>query len=242
MSNDANLIFDIGAHLGHDTGYYLEEGFRVIAVEPHPLYAQRLLNRFGAFKGCWTIPAAITAAGGPCELFLSSHPLGETHSIHPHRVRNGDGSTITVAGCTIVDIIERTASPHYLKVDIEGSDLIPLRQLAPTAHRPDYISIELDHGHEDDALEAFFLLWGMGYEVGQLVNQARVREGEYGERFAGGGYSGPFGERLPKDRWCDLPKCLLDWMSRHNENGDWYDLHVQHRDYQPEFNQEFSPK
>jgi hypothetical protein len=31
-----DLIFDIGAHRGEDTEYYLRRGFRVVAVECEP--------------------------------------------------------------------------------------------------------------------------------------------------------------------------------------------------------------
>src|SRR5688572_18947988 len=34
MTND--LIFDVGMHRGEDTGYYLNKGYRVIAVDADP--------------------------------------------------------------------------------------------------------------------------------------------------------------------------------------------------------------
>ncbi len=36
------LVFDIGAHDGTDSRMYLEQGFRVVAIEPNPHLADRL--------------------------------------------------------------------------------------------------------------------------------------------------------------------------------------------------------
>jgi len=34
-----DLIFDIGAHIGADTAFYLQKGFKVVAVEAYPPHA-----------------------------------------------------------------------------------------------------------------------------------------------------------------------------------------------------------
>jgi len=40
-SNFERLIFDIGMYDGSDTRYYLNEGFRVLAIEANPVLVQR---------------------------------------------------------------------------------------------------------------------------------------------------------------------------------------------------------
>ena len=40
-----DLIFDIGAHLGADTAFYLQKGFKVVAVEAYPPHCERLRKR-----------------------------------------------------------------------------------------------------------------------------------------------------------------------------------------------------
>jgi hypothetical protein len=42
MSEEPLLVFDLGAHLGADTSYYLARGFRVLALEANPDLARRL--------------------------------------------------------------------------------------------------------------------------------------------------------------------------------------------------------
>ena len=39
--NFERLIFDIGMYDGSDTRYYLNEGFRVLAIEANPVLVQR---------------------------------------------------------------------------------------------------------------------------------------------------------------------------------------------------------
>ncbi len=39
-------IYDIGAHTGDDSDYYLRKGFHVVAVEAFPDHAETLRNRF----------------------------------------------------------------------------------------------------------------------------------------------------------------------------------------------------
>ena len=40
-SNLKKLIFDIGMYDGSDTRYYLNEGFRVLAIEENPVLVKR---------------------------------------------------------------------------------------------------------------------------------------------------------------------------------------------------------
>ena len=40
-SNFERLIFDIGMYDGSDTRYYLNEGFRVLAIEANPVLVKR---------------------------------------------------------------------------------------------------------------------------------------------------------------------------------------------------------
>ncbi len=42
----ADLVYDVGMHDGADSAYYLRQGFRVIAVEANPVFAERANERF----------------------------------------------------------------------------------------------------------------------------------------------------------------------------------------------------
>lgn len=43
---NAQLIYDVGGHLGEDTDFYLKKGFKVVAIEANPGLAERLSERF----------------------------------------------------------------------------------------------------------------------------------------------------------------------------------------------------
>jgi len=57
--------------------------------------------------------------------------------------RLGSPSTgsLTVTALPFGDLLERHGVPHYLKIDIEGADLLCLEALDP-AEPPNYVSIE----------------------------------------------------------------------------------------------------
>ena len=40
------LIFDVGAHIGEDSEFYLRKGFNVVAVEANPALCDGLKQRF----------------------------------------------------------------------------------------------------------------------------------------------------------------------------------------------------
>ena len=40
------MIFDIGMHIGRDTNFYLQKGFKVVAVEASPVLAKQSEERF----------------------------------------------------------------------------------------------------------------------------------------------------------------------------------------------------
>jgi FkbM family methyltransferase len=43
---NAQLIYDLGAHLGEDADFYLKKGFDIVAIEADPVLAERLRERF----------------------------------------------------------------------------------------------------------------------------------------------------------------------------------------------------
>ena len=46
LSLHADLIYDLGMHVGQDTEFYLKKGFRVVAVEANPILAELGASRF----------------------------------------------------------------------------------------------------------------------------------------------------------------------------------------------------
>jgi 16S rRNA A1518/A1519 N6-dimethyltransferase RsmA/KsgA/DIM1 with predicted DNA glycosylase/AP lyase activity len=45
------LIYDVGAHQGEDTDFYLKKGFAVVAIEAVPEFCKSLEKRFSYYPG-----------------------------------------------------------------------------------------------------------------------------------------------------------------------------------------------
>src|SRR5271169_2063381 len=57
-----DVCFDIGAHLGDRTGYFLSLGARVVAVEPQPLLMAVLRRLYGRHPRVTLVEAAVGAS------------------------------------------------------------------------------------------------------------------------------------------------------------------------------------
>ena len=65
------LCFDVGAHLGNRSRCWLNLGARVVAVEPQPDFAQMLAWWCRSRPGFTLVEAALAAAPGTIDLFVS---------------------------------------------------------------------------------------------------------------------------------------------------------------------------
>jgi hypothetical protein len=72
--------------------------------------------------------------------------------------------SITVQCRRLDEILAEHGLPHYLKVDIEGNDIICCNQLTPDT-RPTFVSVEMGH------IELLLRLRDIGYDRFQLVRQ-----------------------------------------------------------------------
>lgn len=210
----ADLIYDIGMHRGEDTEFYLRKGFRVVAVEADPALASAARERFGAFLGderLVIVEGAIVEAGsGASVTFYKNDAHSPWGTVRPQWVeRNlglGAGSTpIEVRAVSIVEVLRRYGIPRYMKIDIEGCDLICVEALRAFAGRPDYLSLESDKTSLAAIRREIELLVELGYDAFQAVEQSAIaqqvpprnaREGSYVDHRFALGSSGLFGLEL----------------------------------------------
>lgn len=170
----AQTIFDIGMFDGADTAYYLEEGYRVVAVEANPELVHKAAEQFAAQITAGQldiINAAISEAAGPVELTLSKDDPASS-SIIPQELRGHSISgTINVEAIRLDDLIGRYGVPFYMKVDIEGADRLCILALRPETS-PDFLSFEIG----DDVVELIAHLQTIGYGRFKIVSQTSFRE------------------------------------------------------------------
>lgn len=209
----AELVFDVGFHKGEDTDFYLKKGFRVVAVEANPVLHAAGLERFRAAiaSGQLTLlNVAIADAEGPIRFFVNRRAT-EWSTISPafaaRNVALGAASEeITVPGARFERLLAEHGTPYYLKIDIEGADLLCLRALHQCEARPAYVSLESNKTSWTGLLEEFAHLRALGYRRFKVVSQEGVprqvcpnpaREGEYAQHSFRRGSSGAFGEEAP---------------------------------------------
>ena len=138
-----DLIYDVGMNDGCDTAYYLQRGYRVVAIEAIPELCAQAATRFKSAieqQRLTILNVAISNRSGEAEFWVSNtHP--ELSSLQPDSfgLSASTARPITVPAQTFDSILRRYGSPHYLKIDIEGSDQLCLEALAGNPDRPHYI-------------------------------------------------------------------------------------------------------
>ncbi len=225
-----DLIYDVGMHKGEDTLFYLHKGFRVIAFEANPILVSLNIHRFSAQikDGQLTIvDGAIAGENAPDTVtFFSNDLKTEWGTIyHNWAMRNEDtgasSTPITVRTIDFSDCIRRYGMPYYMKIDIEGADVLCLRELLKFDVQPSYISIESDKACYDNIVNEFTLLSELGYERYMAVQQADIcrrrppmpaTEGRFVNYTFTRGSSGCFGRELGDD-WKSLGAILKEYKS-----------------------------
>jgi FkbM family methyltransferase len=213
------LIVDVGMHRGDDTAFYLAKGFAVLAVEANPELAERGRKRFAREieQGRLEIRQVAVAEHGGAVSFFSGDQDG-WGSLSKERAGtslNVDVHQYEVDACTFQELMDGL-TPYYVKVDIEGADLLCVRGVASVPVPPKYFSFECDLTAIEETIQGIRGLAAAGYERFMLVNQAlnpTVRcpnpplEGDYVDATFTHDMSGPFGEEAPGE-WSDVDEVI----------------------------------
>lgn len=216
-----DLIYDVGAHLGEDSAFYLKLGFRVVAVEANPQLAQKLRERFSkeaAARRFILVEKAIAERPGEIRFFVNDKVSVWGTADLSWAERNervgAPSRAITVAAVPFADLLREHGMPYYLKVDIEGADRLCIEALASFDERPKYVSIESEGSRWRDLLAEFDALERLGYRRFQVVRQGVHGSGRFLDRSGQPvearfdiHSSGPFGSHLG-GRWLTRRQAL----------------------------------
>jgi FkbM family methyltransferase len=218
-----DLIFDVGCHKGDDTDFYLRKGFRVVAVDAAEPMIAECQARFAAEIAdgrVHLVHGALTNGPEPVMDFYISDKSDwstavpyfvERSEAYGHRVRKVSVPTVRVS-----DLFKRFGAPYYMKVDIEGADLVPIQGLRDVAEPPPNVSLEIAHHDEVLGLAQLVELAQLGYRRFNFFNQGTrdaVRlpdpplEGRYAAFDPRSSVTGPFGQELP-GRWLDIHQAV----------------------------------
>lgn len=211
-----DLIMDVGVHKGEDTEFYLQKGFRVVGVEAFPPLYQAARDRLGHYIDTGRLILLNVAISERTESVIfhanvEESAWGTTSNEWAGRnERLGTRSVQTcVQGRRFEEILGEFGIPYYLKVDIEGADILCANALRQFEDRPKFFSLESTKTSWEGLLGEFAVFRELGYDRFKVVQQEDVPsqiapfpplEGKYvSHRFAAGA-SGLFGNEAP-GRW-----------------------------------------
>lgn len=163
------VVYDIGCFVGITTMFFASRAKQVIAFEPNPASAKRLLENLKANNlNVTLIPRAVGDKPAVMEMSIDSLMAGGATL-----VAGVEGDTHVQVQVTTVDN-ERSAqnlpAPDFVKMDIEGFEYPALRGMIETIrmHRP-ALFIEM-HGHDysaklQNAEQVVHFLIDQGYKL-----------------------------------------------------------------------------
>jgi hypothetical protein len=134
-------------------------------------------------------------------------------SLHPDFIARNVGfgaeyHTVQVPAVPFSELLSEHGVPYYLKIDIEGADMLCVRALHEVGERPDYLSIESAVTNPGAGVEQVFdelaELWTLGYRAFKFIDQNQHPWVD--PRFTRLS-SGPFGEKTPGP-WAPIGRTL----------------------------------
>jgi FkbM family methyltransferase len=169
---------------GDDTAFYLACGFRVLAIEADPDLVAAACKRFKIeieSKRLTILNIGVAEYETTSEFWVNE-VVSEWNSFdRDFTGRRGHPLHSIIIQCRRLDsILSEYGIPFYLKIDIEGNDIICCDQLS-IGTRPEYISVEMSK------MELLFRLRDLGYDRFKLITQfdlqpVRSREPKVHER------------------------------------------------------------
>ena len=153
------LVFDIGANIGQRTGWFLDLGARVVAVEPQANQLEHV------DPAATRVLAAVAASDGRAPFYVcSGSPYMSTlEAGYVDRVHGqpGIGGNVfeppsPVETVTMDTLIEQYGLPVFAKIDVEGGEVGVLAGLSQPIHA---LSFEV-HSFDPDKAETCLAMLG----------------------------------------------------------------------------------
>ncbi len=140
-----DLIYDVGMNNGDDTAYYLSRGFRVIAIEANPILAEECAKRFYtevASDRLKILNVGVSDREGEFPFWICES-VSEWSSFNREIASRDDSPhhELTIPCRRFSSILAEHGIPFYLKIDIEGNDMLCLLELQK-GRLPKYVSLE----------------------------------------------------------------------------------------------------
>jgi FkbM family methyltransferase len=178
-----DLVFDIGANVGHFALVARSLGAEVVAVEPQAALADQVRRRFAGSPKVHVLQCALGSSPGTATLHktaalsevasLRHDPgvLSRFSKVHPFTLSE------SVEVRTLEDLIARHGRPDFCKIDVEGHESQVLEGLRTAIAK---VSFEFNREYRDDAGRCLALLSALGpyrfnYALGEDTRLAEPR-------------------------------------------------------------------
>lgn len=231
-ASQRKVIYDIGMHNGDDTEYYLKKGFRVVAVEANPLLCEAARKRFAEHIESGRLQihnVAIASEAGSIKFYVNDEKSVLSSLIPPSNMAGW--REVECKASPLTSILGAPDQTEFVKLDIEGADLLALEDLYRKGVFPPDISCEAHR------VEIVCKLISMGYQKFKLVRCSVIGKNDKARKITTSDgavlmhkfakhSSGPFGSDLP-GHWMNASQILYAWLGRHVlYGGGWYDVHA----------------
>jgi FkbM family methyltransferase len=224
----SDLIYDVGMHKGEDTDFYLKKGFRVIAFEANPDLVTECKLRFSKEISAGRLTIVEGAIVGPNVSkpvkFYKNIEKSVWGTVVDDWLERNDkqGTSSVVIEVSPIDFalcLKQYGIPHYMKVDIEGMDLICFETLRDFPVRPNFVSLESEKVTFSKLVDEITILSELGYTGYKAVQQSDISSQKEPVDTAEGncvnytfeyGSSGLFGRDLPNE-WVDPEEIIRQY-------------------------------
>ncbi len=226
-----DLIYDVGMHKGEDTDFYLKKGFRVIAFEADPELIKENKSKFSEhiernqlviIEGAIVDNTPVNIVKFYKNLDVSVWGTADLNWAKRNKKLGTNYKTIEVNAVNFTKCLEKYGIPHYIKIDVEGADILCLKKFLQFSLKPDYISIESNKKSMTGILTEISLLAKLGYNKFMAVQQDHIsfkqkvpfptREGIYTPHTFLFGSSGLFGKELP-GKWKSKEEIIKEYQT-----------------------------
>jgi FkbM family methyltransferase len=209
----SDLIYDVGFHDGQDTDFYLKKGFRVVAVEANPELCAKGRERFSgpiSDGRLVLVEKALAREPGTITFFqvadITAWSTCDPVFAEDYRRRGAAIKALEVEATTMRQLLAEHGVPHFLKIDIEGLDMVGIEGLRGAPSLPRGLSMEAERNSFPALVREIKTLADLGYNQFKIVPQTKVpaqvapspaKEGVWVQHQFELGASGLFGDETP---------------------------------------------
>lgn len=180
---EQKVIFDVGLHKGEDTQYYLARGFRVVAIEADPDLVSFCNNKFREFVDSGVLEivhgAVVEDDAQQSIKFFKNNTVSVWGTVvkswaDRNAMLGAESVEIEVPVVNFKELFSKYGCPYYLKIDIEGMDLVCLKKLFDVDCRPNFVSIESEKVNFSSLLDELETFHSLGYRKFIVQQQANI--------------------------------------------------------------------